>query len=492
MRITNRMMTNNALNNINKNKNILSQLDQQYASGKKIQRPSEDPIVAIRALKLRASLNETTQYYKKNIPDADSWMSVTESALLNISDMLENNIYKLFNDGANGTKDNDDRAKIMQELEELKKQIYQEGNTTYAGRYVFSGYKTDVSLTFGEDSNTDRYEITEKFSGLDLEKYSVAINTPDISAYKPEGGPLPDVTPTMQEGYRIRLAYDQLDDTDATIVYQDGATITPTKKSVADADAYQPGDNEVYFVKETGELIFGKTVYEEARKKGENGISVTYEKTDFKAGQLRPEHYFDCKKEDVTKTKQPPIVEFQKSDQEISYEIALGQRLPVNVQGSDVITHKIGREIEELSQAVADVTAVEEKLEQIKKMQEDASLTEQAQKNLQQLQEQLEMELALKTKIVDDKFAKGLTVTSEYQKQVSLATADLGSRMNRLYLTENRLGAQYTDTQDLMSQNEDADIAEVIIRFTSANVIYNASLTAASKIIQNSLLDFIR
>ena len=44
MRITNRMMTNNILSNINKNKQNVSKLEEQY-SGKKIQRPSEDPIL---------------------------------------------------------------------------------------------------------------------------------------------------------------------------------------------------------------------------------------------------------------------------------------------------------------------------------------------------------------------------------------------------------------------------------------------------------------
>ena len=67
MRITNKMMTNNALYNINNNKNLLSNLEQQYSSGKKITKPSDDPIVAVRALKFRTNLAELNQYYEKNI-----------------------------------------------------------------------------------------------------------------------------------------------------------------------------------------------------------------------------------------------------------------------------------------------------------------------------------------------------------------------------------------------------------------------------------------
>ena len=81
MRITNRMMINNSLANINVNKNQMNTMDTQLSTQKKISRPSEDPIIAIRALRFRSNLNEIEQYLKKNIPDARSWMSVTEGAM---------------------------------------------------------------------------------------------------------------------------------------------------------------------------------------------------------------------------------------------------------------------------------------------------------------------------------------------------------------------------------------------------------------------------
>src|SRR5690554_709058 len=150
MRITNRMMTNNMLSNINKNKQNVSKLEEQYSTGKKIQRPSEDPIVTVRALKLRTNLTELEQYYEKNIPDAFSWMDVTESSLSTINELLRE-IYTLCVQGSSDTLTATDRSSIVQKLVEMKNQIFQEGNTIYAGRYVFSGYKTDSSLTFMED-----------------------------------------------------------------------------------------------------------------------------------------------------------------------------------------------------------------------------------------------------------------------------------------------------------------------------------------------------
>ena len=88
MRITNQMLTNNMMSNINKNKYNLNKYDEQYSTGKKIQRPSDDPIVAVRALKLRTNLVQLNQYVDKNIPDALAWMDVSESALKNVNQLL--------------------------------------------------------------------------------------------------------------------------------------------------------------------------------------------------------------------------------------------------------------------------------------------------------------------------------------------------------------------------------------------------------------------
>ena len=84
MRITNNMMLNTTSSNINGNKLNVNNLNNQMSSQKKIQRPSENPVIAIRALRLRSSLSEINQYYEKNIPDAESWLEVTETALKNM------------------------------------------------------------------------------------------------------------------------------------------------------------------------------------------------------------------------------------------------------------------------------------------------------------------------------------------------------------------------------------------------------------------------
>ena len=62
MRMTNKIMQNDSLYNINNNKVLQDKLSTQMSTQKKITRPSDDPVVAIRALRLRTSVSELTQY----------------------------------------------------------------------------------------------------------------------------------------------------------------------------------------------------------------------------------------------------------------------------------------------------------------------------------------------------------------------------------------------------------------------------------------------
>lgn len=94
MRITNTMMINSTMRNVNGSKTNLSSAENQMGTEKKITRPSDDPIIAIRALSLRSSLSEISMYLTNNIPEAESWIGITESALDNMDSAL-GDIYEL-------------------------------------------------------------------------------------------------------------------------------------------------------------------------------------------------------------------------------------------------------------------------------------------------------------------------------------------------------------------------------------------------------------
>lgn len=517
MRITNKMMTNNMLYNINNNKNTLSGLEEKYSTGLEIQRPSDDPIVAVRALKLRTNLSELNQYYKKNIPDAMSWMETTESALKVTSEIITQ-IHTYCVQGANDTLTEEDRNSIATNLKELKTQIYQEGNANYAGRYLFTGYKTNTSLVFGEESHNTEYTITETIHADDVQITKRIVDTVDLDAFDIDS---PDdfdtsVRPNQVTVYRVRLSYDNLKtvesgaslmlripevDEDGNYVYdEDGVQQYSDELSdgdmnvttSSDPSAYNPEPDAINYLEDTGELIMGSEVYAKWRH---SDFEVTYQKQDFMKNELRPEHYFNCVSRDMTiedeEEREEAAIAYTVEDQQIKYEINFNQKLSINVQGRDAFSHALGRTIDDIVKAVSDVQRVQDKISEIKLQLEDSALSESQIKKLNEILDVLHTELDLKDSIMREAYENGIGGMQIEEDRVNVATADIGTRYNRLELTQSRLSTQQTEFTDLLSQNEDADLVDTIVNYNAMNTVYNASLSAAGKVVQNTLLDFL-
>ena len=172
MRVTNKMMTSGMLNNIMSNKSDMNTKFNQYATQQKIQRPSEDPVIAIRSLKYRSNYTQISQFLEKNVEDAYNWMDVTESALTQMAEVL-GSIQKYVDQGANDSYDTIQRDSISSQLQQFKTELYSMLNTDCAGRYVFSGYRTDSSVCYLEDDSSRLYTITENltFENMFEKKY---------------------------------------------------------------------------------------------------------------------------------------------------------------------------------------------------------------------------------------------------------------------------------------------------------------------------------
>ncbi|HHW32018.1 MAG TPA: flagellar hook-associated protein FlgL [Clostridiaceae bacterium] len=168
MRITNNMLINNMINYINSNLGRMEKLQRQMATGKKISMPSDDPVAAARALKLRTDVAEIEQY-KRNVKDAQSWLDITENTLASIGEVLHR-ARELTVQGANGIQEEEDARKITAEIKQLRTQLIHLGNTTYAGRYIFSGFKTDKKLI---DEETGKFAIDVNNS--EMIKYEIGI-----------------------------------------------------------------------------------------------------------------------------------------------------------------------------------------------------------------------------------------------------------------------------------------------------------------------------
>ena len=178
--------------------------------------------------------------------------------------------------------------------------------------------------------------------------------------------------------------------------------------------------------------------------------------------------------------------------QDINYVVAANQTLTVNTQASAVFDASIGRDVDAMIEAVKfaqDANNKVEELEKMQKMQEYSS---------DDCQAALEDWIAAAKKerdYADDNLQKlynsYIGNFDDYLQKVNLANTDLGSKGQSLDLTKNRMANQQTTMEELKSTNEDRDLSEIIIDYTSAYTAYQASLQAAAKINQTTLLNYI-
>lgn len=77
-------------------------------------------------------------------------------------------------------------------------------------------------------------------------------------------------------------------------------------------------------------------------------------------------------------------------------------------------------------------------------------------------------------------------------EDVLTARADVGARQNRVALMANRISSHSINITKRLSENEDVDYAKAITEMVTAESIHQAALSVGAKIIQQTLVDFIR
>lgn len=624
MRITTKMMQNRSLNNLNTNKTLQEKLTTQLSTMKKITRPSDDPVIAIRSLKLNSTLNKIDQYYEKNSNDAQSWLELTESAIKTTNSILED-MSGYITQCAQGSLTAEDRAAILQNLANYQHEIYSTGNATSAGRNIFTGYRTDTPLTFLKDK-TERYSITEQRdnSYIDTITHTVIGDMANINAGNFNTASYSAYTEYQVKSYdvaKIRLAYNNLDiDTDATknadkiklsyftdvntdaahgtdkgasisttsysifmnqnvinngemeitVTGKDGKentytlgpngtitldkteismdakgkititetgnppqtttlqtktetdaagnktytfadrmetslTITSFSKTASD-DAYASvyGDanaNNITYVAETGELLLGKNVQNKlAALSINNEIRISYDKSEWKTDDLDPVHYFYTERYTDTRDADDPLIYNEEkltapkgnvAKQIIEYDIGSNQTIRVNTTADEIYTHNMGRDVGEVKALLEEYDSLEKAYDTVNSLIQSGKYEGTDLDTLNKQLDALDKARALSKATLQERCEGLQTIFKGYTNQATLTRTDVGSRESRLKLIQNRLSAQQTNFQELVSDNEDADVTELAIQLKSVELTYEAALSSISYVMKTSLLNFI-
>jgi flagellar hook-associated protein 3 FlgL len=136
------MMSRSVLSDLQDISAKQAQTRRQMSSGKAITKPSDDPYSAARAMSLRSELAGIKQH-ERNVQEAQSWMTVTDTALSKIGDFAQT-ARELVVQGANDTLPQTSRNAIADQIDQIIAGMKQEANATYDGRYVLGGNRTNV------------------------------------------------------------------------------------------------------------------------------------------------------------------------------------------------------------------------------------------------------------------------------------------------------------------------------------------------------------
>jgi flagellar hook-associated protein 3 FlgL len=142
LRVTPGMIHDQMLRNLNNNMNRMSDTQMQMTTGRKINKPSDDPVGITYALRYRSELSMNDQY-QRNITSAQSSVEHLDNVLGQVNDLIQR-AKELTVQGANGTNPLEARQAIAKELDQIYQQLVSTGNEQLNGKYIFNGEKTQT------------------------------------------------------------------------------------------------------------------------------------------------------------------------------------------------------------------------------------------------------------------------------------------------------------------------------------------------------------
>lgn len=168
MRITNGMITDKFIANMQTNIKNMDYYSDQLASGHRLTRISDDPVSVMHSITARRRIVRY-EMFQDNLDTASSWVYQTDSCLQEMSSKLAN-IYETLISAASDINNLDDQENLATLMEQLKSSLMETLNTGVGGQHLFAGFNTsNKPFTLAADGKTMLY------NGIDL----ADISTPE-------------------------------------------------------------------------------------------------------------------------------------------------------------------------------------------------------------------------------------------------------------------------------------------------------------------------
>ncbi|MGP4077721.1 flagellar hook-associated protein FlgL [Halobacillus sp. K22] len=161
MRVTQSMLSSNMLRNLSQSYGQMGKYQEQLTTGKKITKPSDDPVVAMKGINYRSQLTEVQQY-KRNIGEVHNWMDSSDSSLDKATKAMQR-VRELTVQASNGTYDTEQKENISKEIRQLKGHMADIANTKVNDKYIFNGADTTE-----EPVDADNFTVNSGMSKVEI------------------------------------------------------------------------------------------------------------------------------------------------------------------------------------------------------------------------------------------------------------------------------------------------------------------------------------
>lgn len=141
MRIATNMLYNQLSRSLKNNLTELTEKSNWLATGKKINKPSDDVLGTIRSMDYKLSINQNDQY-ELNITGANSYLDFNDKVITQISDTLSG-LKKLTTSGGDSVGSAEDRAYYAKQAGDLRDYLLDLSNSKFDDRYIYSGFQSD-------------------------------------------------------------------------------------------------------------------------------------------------------------------------------------------------------------------------------------------------------------------------------------------------------------------------------------------------------------
>ena len=550
MRVTNNLMIHNVMRSLNNNLITMSELQLQLSTGKRIHKPSDDPVGTTKIIKLKSDIAENTQY-KNNARDATSWLEMSENSLMDIKE-IEQRLRELTVQAANGSNTPEDTAKIAAEVDQLKKEIIVLSNSSMAGRYLFSGFQTDTPLL--NKDGTYNIDVTaediEDFQPIAYEvsigeSMNVGSNYLDFLGYVPEDtvavdtfvfgdprykgveaeaathtkiqGPVDlntdlsgvtgDVTVNV-DGKVFRVDKSKLDGTltqsEFVHVLNSAEQITPPPASPVPTLS---SEATIYFSPGDGSSVAGELLIEN-KTFGSQAVTVNSNFSSLYTSGPTTDLGADASNAVLTGTETISdmdmkvgtnsfVVTYNGKSERIDVEVEVGDTVAdfetkVNNALKDTFgTNGASPPVNNVSMSatsggVVSFTGLSKNDGSRTDLKVDVIMT----KKPQLIQDLEDFSIALKG-MDDEGIQSFLGKIDDHLDNTLVELAEIGAKRNRLKFIENRIDDNDLAMTAQLSSVQDIDYAATTIAFKSMESIYQASLSVGAKVIQPTLVDFI-